>query len=41
MSRFAFIFEDPEYYVDMPADIDEQDMSPDAHLPSEEFADFD
>jgi hypothetical protein len=39
MSRFAFIYEDPEY--DEHADIDEQDMSPEAHLPTEELADFD
>jgi hypothetical protein len=38
MSRFAFIYEDPEY--DTSADIDEQDMSPEAHLPTEEFEDF-
>jgi hypothetical protein len=38
MSRFAFIYEDPEY--DESTDIDEQDMSPEAHLPYENLSPF-
>lgn len=39
MSRFAFIYEDPEY--DEHTDIAEQDMNPETPLPAEELADFD
>ncbi len=37
MSRFAFLYEDPDYDLDHPSDIDEQDMSPTPQLPHEQF----
>lgn len=41
MRGFAYIYEDPDYDLDQHTDIDEQDMSPEAYLPHEQFNPFD